>query len=270
MAISNTSTGSASRIAQNSTFEQFARAGYVMSGIVHLLVGYIALRVAFGGGGTADQSGAMAEIAAAPGGKFVLWFAVVAFVLMALWRLAEAAFGSANKPDKNSKEGEAFRRVKAAGTAVIYAGLALTAFSFANGAGKSNSGQNKGTTAKLMESTGGKALLIVAALVVLGVGAYYVYKGVTKKFLEDLDTNSRLAKRLGTVGYIAKGVAIAVIGGLIAWAVVDHDPNKAAGLDGAFKTLGAQPFGQVLLVLAAVGIAAYGLFNFFQARHAKM
>ncbi|WP_067652344.1 DUF1206 domain-containing protein [Nocardia harenae] len=270
MAISNTSTGSASRIAQNRTFEQFARAGYVMSGVVHLLIGYIALRVAFGSGGTADQSGAMAQIAAAPGGKFVLWFAVVAFVLMALWRLAEAAFGSANKPDKNSAEGEAFRRVKALATAVVYAALALTAFSFARGGGNSSSGQSKGTTAKLMESTGGQAALIIAALVVLGVGGYYVHKGVTKKFLEDLDTNSQLAKRLGTAGYVAKGVAIGVIGALIAWAVFDHDPSKAAGLDGALKTLGAQPFGQVLLVLAAIGIAAYGLFNFFQARHAKM
>ncbi|MGW6696490.1 DUF1206 domain-containing protein [Nocardia sp. NPDC055049] len=44
-----------------------------MSGIVHLFIGYIAIRLALGGGGgTADQSGAMAELAAKSGGPRAL------------------------------------------------------------------------------------------------------------------------------------------------------------------------------------------------------
>lgn len=272
MAHSNSSTVShhASRIAQNPTFERFARAGFVMTGIVHLLVGYLALRLALGGGGSADQSGAMAEIAAAPGGRFVLWFAVAAFLLMALWRLAESVFGSPNKPAKGSTEGEAFRRVKAFATAVVYVVLALTAFSFAQGAGKSGSAGSKGMSARLMESTGGTVLLVIAGLVVIGVGAYYVHKGATKKFLEDLDTDATNIRRLGMTGYIAKGLAIGAIGVLLILAVTSNDPNKAAGLDGALKTLGGQPYGVVLLVVAAFGIAAYGLYSFVQAKHARM
>lgn len=271
MAYSNTSTSTtAGRIAQHPTFERFARAGYVMTGIVHLIVAYIALRIAFGGGGTADQSGAMAQIAAAPGGKPALWIAVVAFLLMALWRLAEAVFGSASKPDEIDKKKEAFRRVKALGVAVVYAGLALMAFTFARGGGKSSSGDSQGTTARLMQNTAGTVALVIGGLAIIGVGIYYVHKGVTGRFLEDLDTNSANIRRLGTAGHIAKGAAIGAIGVLVILAVTSSEPDKAAGLDGALKTLGAQPYGVVLLVIAALGIAAFGLFSFVEAKHAKM
>jgi len=271
MAYSNTSTSStAGRIAQNPTFERFARAGFVMTGIVHLIVAYIALRIAFGGGGTADQSGAMGQIAAAPGGKAVLWIAVVAFLLMALWRLAEAVFGSASKPDEDSKEKEALRRGKALAVAVVYAVLTLTAFTFARGGGKSSSGDSQSLTARLMQSTAGTVALVIGGLVVLAVGGYYVHKGFTGRFMKDLDTHSTNIRRLGTTGYIAKGSAIGAIGVLVILAVTSSEPDKAAGLDGALKTLGAQPYGVVLLVIAALGIAAYGLFSFVQAKHAKM
>ncbi|AXK85290.1 MULTISPECIES: DUF1206 domain-containing protein [Nocardia] len=271
MVFGNTSAASSTdRIAQHPTFERFARAGFVMTGIVHLIVAYLALRVAFGGGGTADQSGAMAQIAAAPGGRVVLWIAVAAFLLMALWRLAEAVFGSASKPDHDNRRKEAMRRGKALAVAVVYAALALTAFTFARGGGKSSSGESQSLTARLLANTAGKAVLIAAGLVVLGVGAYYVYKGVTGKFLKDLDTAGPAIRRLGTAGHIAKGLAIGAIGALLILAVAQSDPSRSAGLDGALKTLLAQPYGVVLLVLAAIGIATYGLFSFVQARHAKM
>ncbi|WP_040801545.1 DUF1206 domain-containing protein [Nocardia higoensis] len=270
MAYSNTSTSSAGRIAQHPTFERFARAGFVMTGIVHLIVAYITVRIAFGGGGTADQSGAMAQIAAAPGGAVVLWIAVLAFLLMALWKLAEAVFGKASAPDEDSTGKEAFGRVKALAVAVVYAALALTAFTFANGGGKSSSGGSQSLTARLMQNTAGTVALVIGGLVILAVGGYYVYKGYTAGFLEDLDTHTTGIRRLGMTGYIAKGAAIGAIGVLFILAVTSSEPDKAAGLDGALKTLGAQPYGVVLLVIAALGIAAYGLFSFVQAKHAKM
>lgn len=271
MGYSNTSTSStAGRIAQNPTFARFARAGFVMTGIVHLIIAYIAVRLAFGGGGTADQSGAMAQIAAAPGGRAVLWFAVLAFLLMALWRLAEAVFGRASEPGEDSTKKEAFRRAKALAVAVVYAALALTAFTFARGGGKSSSGDSRGLTARLMQNTAGTVALVIGAVVILAVGGYYVYKGVTGRFMEDLDTRGTTVRRLGTTGYVAKGSAIGAIGVLVVLAVTSSEPDKAAGLDGALKTLGAQPYGVVLLVIAALGIAAYGLFGFVQAKHTKM
>ena len=51
------------QVAQNSVFERLARAGYVVSGLLHLTIGYLAIRIALGSGGSADQSGALAAVA---------------------------------------------------------------------------------------------------------------------------------------------------------------------------------------------------------------
>ncbi|MFF0494414.1 DUF1206 domain-containing protein [Nocardia sp. NPDC004068] len=265
-------SGSASRVAQNSVLERFARSGFVMTGIVHLIIGYIAIRLALGGGGgTADQSGAMAEMAAKPGGRVALWIGAVAFVLMGLWRLAETAFGSASKPDKDSASGEAFHRVKAFALAVIYFAFAVSAFGFARGSGKSSSGQSTGMTARLMQHTAGTVVLVIAGSIIIGVGGYHVYKDTSRKFLRDLQGSpSTLVRRLGMSGYIAKGLAVAAVGALVILAVTRSQPDKAGGLDAALKTLGAQPYGVVLLIVAAVGIILYGLYCFVMARFAKM
>ncbi|OOL30625.1 membrane protein [Rhodococcus rhodochrous] len=266
------SSSTAGRLAQNSVFERFARAGFVVSGIVHLIIGYIAIRLALGGAaGTADQSGAMTELAAKPGGIAALWVGVVAFAIMGLWRLAEAALGSSSRPDADSKKSEVIDRLKAFALAVVYFAFAFSAFGFARGSGKSSSGQSAGITARLMQSTAGTIVLVAGALVIIAVGGYHVYKGVSRSFLDDLEgTTSPLVRRLGMVGYIAKGLAIAAIGLLVILAVSQSEPDKATGLDGAFKTVGAQPYGAALLIAAGVGIITYGLYSFAMARYAKM
>jgi len=255
-------------------FEKFARAGYIGSGIVHLLIGYLAVLVAFGRNDQeASQSGAMAELGEQPGGKIALWIAVVVFVMMGLWRFAEAAFGKASEPQRSDADTKdrMFDRFKAFCVGVVYLAFAYTAFGFARGSGKSSGEQNAGLTAKLLESGAGKFVLVVAGLVILGVGAYHVYKGASKNFVDDLKSHpGTFVKRLGMIGYVAKGIAIGLIGVLVIVAVFQADPQKAAGLDGALKTLGSQPFGVVLLLLMGLGIAVYGLFSFVMARDAKM
>jgi hypothetical protein len=267
----DSSSSTAGRLAQNNIFERFARTGFVMSGIVHLIIGYIAIRIALGGAGTADQSGAMQELAGKPGGVVALWVGGAAFLLMALWRLAEAALGSSSKPDADSKKSEAFDRVKAFALAVVYFAFAVSAFGFARGSGESSSGRSTGITARMMDTTAGTIALIAGGLFIIAVGGYHVYKGVSQNFLDDLEgATSDLVRRLGTVGYIAKGLAVAAVGLLVILAVSRSDPGKAAGLDGAFKTVGAQPYGVVLLILSGLGIITYGIYSFAMARYSKM
>ena len=94
------SQGVVDRATDSDAFEYAARAGFAISGVLHLLVGYIILRIAFGSGGNADQSGALATIGNQTGGKIMLWIAVVGLVALGLWRLAEAVIGS--KPGESS------------------------------------------------------------------------------------------------------------------------------------------------------------------------
>jgi hypothetical protein len=265
-------TGTATGIAQNSVFEHVARTGYIVSGLLHVIIGYLAIRIALGtGGGSADQSGALTALSTKPGGFVALWTAVIALLIMALWRLAETALGRSTDPKDQSTMPEILDRVKAFALAVVYFGFAYSTLGFARGAGKSTGETNSGLSARLMQSAVGTTVLIIAGLIVVVVGGYHVYKGASRSFLDDLHgTSSDLVRRLGLIGYIAKGLAIAGAGVLVIVAASFSEPDKATGLDSALKTLGAQPFGAILLVLASLGLITYGLYSFAMARYAKM
>ena len=254
-------------------FEYGARAGYAISAVLHLLIGYIVLRLAFGAGGNADQSGALATLGGQTGGRIALWVAAIGLFALALWRLAETVVGShPNDPTKHDEGAKKqFKRVKSLALAVIYCGLALSAIRFANGAGQSSGQQNAGMSARLMQSGAGKAALMVIGLAVIGVGGYHIYKGASQKFLDDLKVSGGpVLTPIGMTGYIAKGTVLAGAGLLVIVATLRADPAKAAGVDAAVKTLGQAPFGRLLLILAAVGFAAYGAYCLVLARFARM
>jgi hypothetical protein len=265
------SSSTATQLAQNSVFERFARGGYVVSGLLHLIIGYLAIRIALGGGGTADQSGALAALAAKPGGIVVLWIAVIALTVLGLWRLVETALGRSTDPKAQGASSEVLDRAKAFALAVVYLSFAYSALGFARGAGKSTGAQNAGMSARLMQTGAGTIAVVAAGVIIVAVGGYHVYKGASLNFLADLEGHSSdLVRHLGVVGYIAKGLVIVGAGVLVIVAASSSKPGKATGLDGALKTLGAQPYGVALLIAAGAGIITYGLYSFAMARYTKM
>ena len=186
---------------------------------------------------------------------------VVGFLLLAVWQLLEAAIGY----------GETKDRLKAGAKGVTYLFFAWTTFQVTRGAGSSAEEQTEDFTAGLMGSPGGRILVGLVGLVVLGIAGYHVYKGWTKKFLQDLREHpGDWAVTAGRIGYIAKGVALVIVGFFFLVAAWQADPEKAQGLDGALKTLKDQPFGPFLLTLVAVGIAAYGVYSFARSRYARV
>lgn len=265
----------AKRVAQQTgdhpLVENLARAGYAVSGLLHLLIGWITAQIALGGGGEADQGGALGYVRDAPGGGFVLWLAVVAFAALAVWQVTEAVVGVRGGDDRERMVG----RVKAGGKAVMYGALGFTAFQFARG-GSSDSGDSSAdVTRSLLQAPGGTVLVVLLGVAVAGVGGYHVYKGATKKFHEDLKGNApgdlgRGVTWAGTVGYVAKGVAFLVLGGVFVAAALQQDPESATGLDAAMQTMAEAPYGTALLLVVAVGVAAYGIYSFARARYARM
>jgi succinate dehydrogenase/fumarate reductase cytochrome b subunit len=244
----------------NVWFERVARAGYAASGLLHLLIAFIVARLAFGDGGNADQSGALATLAAQPGGAVMLWVAAIVLAALGLWQLVETFV------ERDLKD-----RLKAAAVGVTYLVLAFSAAKFAMGSGKSSTSQNAGMSARMMQSGWGITVLIVVALVLAGVGGYHVYKGATKGFLQELKVSGGSAITwIGIVGYVAKGLVLIGVGILVVVATMTSDPAKASGVDAAVKTLGNAPFGKILLIIAALGIAAYGVYGFFRSRYADM
>ena len=150
----------------------------------------------------------------------LLWVCVVGFLLLAVWQLFEAAIGY----------GETSDRLKAAAKGVTYLFFAWTTFKVGQGASSSAEKQTEDFTAGLMGSPGGRLLVGVVGLVVLGIAGYHVYKGWTKKFLEDLREHpGDWAVTAGRIGYIAKGIALVIVGLLLPRRGLAGRPRQGAG-----------------------------------------
>ncbi|KGN37158.1 DUF1206 domain-containing protein [Knoellia subterranea] len=257
-------------VGDHALVEKGARLGFAMSGLIHLLIGWIALKIAWGIGSTgsssgesADKSGALREVAGGTTGPFLLGLAVLGFALLALWNATEAVVGRHG--------GETLDRAKAGGKAILYAVFAWSAFGFARGAGGSDEQKTDSITSSLMSQPGGRILVGLVGVAVVGAGAYHVWKGWTKGFLEELERHpGRWAEVAGRAGYVAKGIALAVAGLLFAGPALSSRASEAGGLDSALKELRDRPFGPYVLTVIALGIAAYGLYSFARARHAKL
>ena len=260
-------TGAADQLRGNAVLQGGARVGYAVSGVLHLLIGWIALQVAWSGSGrSADQSGALRTLAGTGLGRLTLWVPVAGFVALALWQLA---YGIAARPAGDLSVWAA--RAKGIAKAVLYLALAWTCLSAARGQPRSSKAQSTDFTATLLQHTGGRLLISLIGLAVIATGGYHMVKGWTKGFLHDLGQNPpTLATRAGVVGYIAKGIALTVVGVLFIAAAVQNSSSKATGLDGALRALRQQAVGPWLLTAVALGIAGYGLYSFARARYVRV
>jgi succinate dehydrogenase/fumarate reductase cytochrome b subunit len=267
-------SGMAEQAGDSTSLELLARAGLIAYGVVYLLIGWLAVQIAWSASGSksADTSGALKTLADQPFGKILLWLVAVGLVALALWQASEAIWGY-----RNSEDAERVRKQVTSGArAVIYAALGVSAASVALGSGSSSSQSQKQATSGVLAWPAGRVIVVVAGLIIIGVGVAHVVKGVKKSFIEEMDTSSMppVARegvaRLGQIGYIAKGVALALVGGLLSYATLTFDRQKAQGLDGALETILAQPFGRFLLTLVALGFVAFGVFAILQSRYRRM
>jgi len=260
----------ARRMARGSATESAARAGLTARGVIYLLVGVLALQIAFGDGEQqADRGGALAEIAEKPLGAVVLWALGIGLVGMALWRLSEVAFGSLG-PDGR----KATKRLLSAVRCVFYSFVAYSVLSFAAGSGGSGSSdkQSKDVTARALEAPAGQWLVGAAAVGIVVAGVWIAGRAVLRKYHDKLKLGEmsprtrRLVDVTGVGGGAARGVVFAAAGGYAVRAAVDYEPDKAKGLDDTLRSLAETPLGPWLLVCVAAGLVLFGLFSFAMAR----
>ena len=256
----------------NKWFEYVARIGYVMTGLVHAMIGWICLRLGLSGNTeeSADQSGALAAFADAPAGAALLIIGGVAMAALALTHILDIFYGSAGRADK-----KASAIAKAIGKAGAYAALAFTAIRFGTGSHSSSGDSAESATEPFLTSTPGRVLVVVVGLVIVAIGVYHVYKGMTRKFREDLNPTgdhkvSTAIDRTGLVGYVAKGIALAGVGVMVMWAAISSDPEKARGFDAAFKEVLTLPAGGIILATIGVGFVLYGVYSVLRAKYQEM
>jgi len=270
--VSNTSVTREARRASDSPAAHFlARTGLTARGVIYILVGWVALLVALGQTSReADQQGALQLLADKPYGLVSLWLLGAGFAAYALWRLSEAAFGVIGEPKG------AGPRLKSLGRAVLYAGFAYLTFSVISGTRHSQSRQQQDMTATAMQHTEGRWLVGIVGLAVVVIGLILVSEGVRRKFMKYLRTGQmspgtrRVVKLLGMIGTIARGLVFALAGALVIDAAVTHKASQAGGIDEALLTLRNQPFGEFLMLLAALGLVVFGIYGLCEARWRKV
>jgi hypothetical protein len=262
----------ARQAADSGPIKTLGRVGLAAYGVVHLLVAYLAVRVALGGAGKADKTGALQTIAEQPAGRFLLWLLTVGLAALTVWQLAEAGWGH---QDRRPRRRRNLQRLVSLGEAAVAAALAFSAFKVASGKGGKSKGEKAAFVDKVFDWPAGELLVAAVGLGVVAISLYLVHRGMTRRFVDDLDLvgaerHARDATiRFGQVGWTALGVAYGIIGLLITYAAVSYDPKKATGMDTALKTLAGQPYGAVLLVTVAAGLACFGVYCLFDARYRR-
>jgi len=258
-------------VVRSDGFEWLSRSGFVARGLIYAIIGVLALKLALGHGGKlANQQGALHTVAEQPFGKVLLTLVAIGLGGYALWRFVRAATG---RGPEGSDTG--FERVAALASGIVYLGMCIIAVRILVGLPKASASPDK-TTAGVFGWPAGTWIVGAAGLVLIGVGLYQGYRGVTKDFLADSKTEEMgpLVRTwigwIGLVGHLARMVVFTLAGAFLVKAAVEYDPHAAVGIDGALAELLQQPYGPLLLGLVAAGLIAFAVYSFSDARFRRI
>lgn len=258
----------AEEVASSPAMRTLARAGFVASAVVHVLLGILLLALAFGGRGDADQAGALRLIAGAPWGFAALWAMAIGLWALALWHVADGLA---------LRDGNAARRWRQRGVqfaqALVFIALGFLAASVALGARPTSDEDAVDASREVLALPGGAWFLGGVGAAILGVGVGLMWIGARKSFRKKLrplhGRSAKFVTAAGVLGYLGKGLALVAVGVLLLVAAVRVDPNAAGGLDTAFTALLGLPAGVIVVALIAVGLIAYAVFSGARARYGR-
>ncbi len=259
------------RVAHSRGFAWLARSGFVARGLIYLIIGVLAVKLALGSGGKAtNQQDALRTIADQQFGQALLIAVAIGLGGYALWRFTRAAIG--HGPESSDS---GFDRIAALASGVAYAILCVTAVQILLGA-SSSSGSARKPAAGVLGWPGGTWLVGGAGAILVGVGLYQGYKGVSRGFLDDSKTEQMSARgqraftTLGVVGHLARMVVFGLVGYFLIKAAIDYSPRQAVGLDGVLGRLEHNAYGPVLLGIVAAGLIAFAVYSLADARYRRI
>ncbi len=252
-------------------FEVLARAGFVARGIVYGIIGVLALDVAVGHGGKlTDQQGALRAVEDQRFGHVLLTLLAVGLGGYSLWRLFRAILGHGPEGADRGLD-----RLGALGSGIVYGVMCMIAIQLLAGS-SGVTGSAEKTASGAFSWPGGRWLVGIAGLVLIGVGVYQLIRGVRRKFLDDSKTEEMSPSTktwitwIGTVGHVARAVVFGLVGVFLVKAAADYSAKEAIGLDGALAKLYNQAYGPWLLGAVAAGLVAFAIFSLSEARYRRI
>lgn len=273
--------------------EHLTRVGWLSKGFVYVLIGVIAGRIGLrawprGDSEEANAQGALHTVAEQPFGRVIVGALGLGLVIFMVWNVAQAVV-----PGSTDLEPVGLaKRIGWFGLGLFYGALGIASFKLAfRGGSSSSSAQGSGSgsgsagdtptsppalTAQVMDWTGGRWLVALTGVIVGVVAIYQLRKGVTKGFLDDLDTGGLSSRArdwlsgLGVAGFVARALVLSVVAWFLVRAAVTYRSSAAVGLDGALRELAGLTYGRVLLSATALGLALAGVYDMVTFRRQQI
>jgi hypothetical protein len=212
----------------------------------------------------ASNDGALQLVAEQPFAGFLLVVLAIGLAGYAIWRLAQAWLGGND---------EWFERLANVGRALVYLGLLAITIGLIRGRGTATGrGAEQQKVRTVFDWPGGQWLVGAIALGILGLAAWNLYQAISGRWREHLATDAmspttrRGVEIVTWIGLIGRTLVFGLVGWFLFKAAIEYDPNEPVGIDQSLRSLVDEPYGPVLLLVAAVGLAGYGVFSFVEAR----
>lgn len=249
-----------------------ARVGFIGRGLVFLILGGAALSAALSDHGhPIGTTGAINAIVRQPAGGVLALVIAVGLLCFAALRLTEAiddvyGYGSEWK-------GLA-QRTSLAIAGFFYIGLGILGASIVltGEYARSEDVQVRDWTAWALSMPLGQWIVGVAGAIVACVGVGLAVAGVRRRFatrLRKSEEGSGFVIVLGVVGFLTRSLVFILIGCFLIFAAWHTNAGEATGFGGALLTLRSEPYGNVLLLTAAAGLLAFGLFGVSEVRFGR-
>lgn len=243
------------------------RLGYAGKGLVYLAVAGISLYSIWRGGQAQDTSSALGWLENTIWGGVTLFVILLGMFAYALWRVIDAAF---DLEDYGSKAKGIVARIGMLVTGAIHLGIGVLAFSLLFGG--SDQGQESSIpryVGAVMQWPGGRWIIGIAALLIIGAGIHYMKQGWTNEYRQQLQANQFTTRwnPILKAGLIAHGIVVGVVGLLFLFAAWRANPQQAGGTGEAFSWLSGQVYGQILVIGICLGLVGFAVFCFVNAAY---
>lgn len=246
-----------------------ARGGYAARGLVYGIIAFFAITATIGAGQTVDTRGALQQLLGTRYGDVLLWIVLVGLVAYAAWRLTQAI----GDTDRHGSDGKGLLiRAGLVGSAVVYLLLALFTMGLLGtdlGGAASGAGQGGDFLSGLLGYENSNLIIYAIALVPLGVGIAHLIKARQAKFARYFQCDGetmRWVRPVSQIGLAARGIVFLIMAALLFIGGNRYEPTDPPGLQAVFSALQGLPWGWLLLLAMAIGLLAFAIYSFAEAR----